>query len=77
MSYYPIEAVFQEALQRYRAGEKKYGPYDPGTDARDMIREAEGELLDAINYIAMFLMKLRAMKVDTGAAAIGQPGATS
>ena len=57
----PIEAIFEDALQKYRRGEAKYGPYDPTTDTRDMLQEAEEEILDAINYLAMFLMKLRAL----------------
>ncbi len=57
-----MEAIFRAALQKYRAGEQKYGPYRPLTDNRDMLTEAEEEILDAINYLAMMLMKLRAIR---------------
>lgn len=58
----PIEAIFQDALQKYQKGVLKYGDYDPATDHRDMLTETETEILDAINYLAMFLMKIRAMR---------------
>jgi len=61
-----METIFKAALQKYRAGEQKYGPYHPLTDNRDMIRETEEEILDAINYLGMFLIKLRAMKKNPG-----------
>jgi len=61
-----MEAIFRAALQKYRAGERKYGAYHPLTDDRDMITEAEEEILDAINYLAMMLMKLRAIRVKSG-----------
>ncbi|MFA6414093.1 MAG: hypothetical protein WCW53_15530 [Syntrophales bacterium] len=61
-----MTAIFQSALSKYRKGALKYGDYDPLTDRRDMAGEAEEEILDAINYLAMFLMKLRAIRgVDT------------
>lgn len=61
-----MEAIFKAALEKYRLGEQKYGPYHPLTDGRDMITEAEEEILDAINYLGMFLIKLRAMKKNPG-----------
>ena len=57
-----IEAIFQDALQKYHQGEAKYGAFNPQTDTRDLLREAEAEILDAINYLAMFLMKVRAQR---------------
>lgn len=36
-----METIFQAALDKYRAGEQKYGPYHPLTDDRDMITEAD------------------------------------
>ena len=40
----------------------QYGPLDLGTDKRDFLREAEEELLDAINYLAFQVIKLRRLK---------------
>lgn len=58
----PITAIFEEALEKYHQGAAKYGAFNPVTDTRDLLREAEVEILDAINYLAMFLMKLRALR---------------
>ena len=44
-----IEDIFAAALTKYREGAGKYGRYEPLTDSRDMIREAEEEILDGIN----------------------------
>jgi hypothetical protein len=41
-------------------GALQYGAYDPATDKRDMSAEAEVEILYAVNYLVMFLIKLRA-----------------
>ena len=57
-----IETVFEAALLKYRQGEREHGMYDPVTDQRDMMQEAEEEILDAINYLAMFLMRIRAIR---------------
>jgi hypothetical protein len=29
-----IKRIFDEAMQKYQAGEKKYGAYEPATDRR-------------------------------------------
>jgi len=55
-----IKTIFDQALQKYEAGALKYGAFNPVTDRRDFISETEAEILDAINYLAMFLLKLRA-----------------
>jgi len=57
-----MAAIFEIALQKYQKGALKYGDYDPMKDRRDMLIEAGAEILDAINYLAMFLMKLRAIQ---------------
>ena len=54
-----IASILYAALDKYQAGAKKYGPYDPATDQRDMLQEAEDEILDAINYLAMLLVRVR------------------
>ncbi len=59
-----IETIFNDAIVKYREGEKQHGRYEPLSDSRDLIREAEAEILDAINYLAMFLVKLRAIERD-------------
>jgi hypothetical protein len=57
-----IKSIFDEAMQKFQSGEKKYGVYDPCTDQHDFLTETEAEILDAINYIAMFLMKIWAQR---------------
>ena len=57
-----IETVFEAALLKYRQGEREHGVYDPATDQRDLMQEAEEEILDAINYLAMFLMRIKAIR---------------
>lgn len=59
-----IENIFTDALAKYMEGEKQHGRYEPLSDSRDMIQEAEAEILDAINYLAMFLVKFRATNRD-------------
>jgi hypothetical protein len=54
-----IKSIFDEALQKFQAGEKKYGPFNPATDQCDFQKETEAEILDGIHYLAMFLLKLR------------------
>lgn len=58
----PITLIYAEALEKYQKGAAKYGEYNPATDQRDFLEETEAEILDAINYLAMFLMKIRAIK---------------
>jgi len=61
----PIETIYRDALQKYQRGAVKYGDYVPVTDNRDMLNETEEEILDAINYLAMFLMKIRAVRGES------------
>lgn len=56
--------VFGLAMVKYVKAERKYGDYDPATDPRDLLDEAEEELLDAINYLAMQVIKLREIKAN-------------
>ena len=60
-----MKTIFQEALTRYQAGADKYGDFDPWTDRRDLLAEVEEELLDAINYLAMFLIQTRTLRNGT------------
>lgn len=57
-----IEEILQEALRKFDRGAEKYGAYVPETETRDLLREAEEEVLDAINYLCMFLLRLRAVR---------------
>jgi hypothetical protein len=57
-----LKNIFDEAVQKFQVGEKKYGVFNPATDRRDFLAETEVEILDAINYLAMFLVKLRALR---------------
>jgi len=57
-----IEGVIKEALTRYEGARSVYGPLDLSTDSRDFLLEAEEELLDAINYMAFQILRLRRMR---------------
>ena len=46
-----------------KAGSEEYGEYDPKTDTRDMYREAQEEVLDAIVYMGMEYLRLEAMRI--------------
>ena len=58
----PLAEVFEAALKKFEQGAVKYGNFDPASDARNFLQETEAEILDAINYLAMFLLKVRAMQ---------------
>jgi len=53
-----LKSIFDECIRKYQKGEKKFGPFNPKTDTRCFRDEARQELIDAINYIAMFIRKL-------------------
>lgn len=44
------------------AGARKYGPWNPLKDERDLRKEATEELLDCINYCAMLIQKINKIK---------------
>ena len=54
-----LDRIYQECLDKMEKGSKKYGVFDPITDERNLLHEAEEEIQDAINYLGMFLLKLR------------------
>ncbi|MFH0774174.1 MAG: hypothetical protein V2A53_01575 [bacterium] len=60
-----IEKVIREALTRHKTGRLEYGDLDLSTDKRDLIFEAEKELLDCINYCVFQVLKLRGIKSKT------------
>ncbi len=51
--------VLEEAFVRMDRGRSVYGPFRPETDARNLRREAEEELLDAIVYSYFAILALR------------------
>jgi len=57
-----LTEVFEVAQRKFEKGAAKYGTFDPEADGRDFLQEAEAELLDAINYLAMFLVKVRTIR---------------
>lgn len=63
-----IAAILSAALDKYRTGAQKYGEFVPETDNRDLIHEAEAEILDAINYLAMMLIRVRRLQKIPGVA---------
>jgi len=54
--------VFAMAVDRMKDGAAEYGEYDPKVDARCMYREAQEEILDAVNYLGMQWVKLETMR---------------
>ncbi len=62
----PLAEVFEAALKKFQKGAAKYDTFDPASDTRDFLNEAEAEILDAINYLAMFLLKVRAIQRKAG-----------
>jgi hypothetical protein len=56
--------VFNECLEKYDRGAAKYGEFDPINDKRDLVEEAQQELIDAINYIAMFCHQAEVRNVN-------------
>jgi len=51
-------AVMTAAFDRLKAGQKLYGTFDAATDRRNLPGEAEEELLDAIVYAYLAILKL-------------------
>jgi hypothetical protein len=52
--------VLARAFARLEAGRAAYGAFNVETDARDLVHEAEEELLDAVVYAYLGILKLRA-----------------
>lgn len=57
-----LNQLFQECLEKYEKGALRYGDYDPLTDERNLIEKAQEELLNAVNYLGMALIKIRAVR---------------
>lgn len=56
--------IFQECLDKYDRAAAKYGEFDPITDKRDLIVEAQQKLIDAMNYLTMFNHQVRERKMN-------------
>ena len=52
--------IYKECSDKYNEALAKYGEFDPLTDKRNLFQEAQEEILDAINYLAMALIKVDA-----------------
>ena len=57
-----VLGVFSLAARRMLDGAYDYGEFNPATDKRDLLREAQEELLDAMNYLGMQYLKLEELK---------------
>ena len=57
-----VEKIFARAVFRMLRGSATYGEFNPATDTRNLLHEAQEELLDAMNYLAMHYLKLETLK---------------
>lgn len=67
----PLSDVFEAASKKFLKASVKHGTFDLASDYRDFLHEKQAEVLDAIIYLAMFLLKLQTLqrKAETGQAA--------
>ena len=54
--------VMKKAYDRYDAGRKTYGEFDPVTDQRNLLEEIKEEVLDGINYFVMLHEKITTLE---------------
>lgn len=54
--------IYRICIDKYDKGAAKYGDFDPLNDNRNLLREAQDELIDAINYLSMALIKIDARR---------------
>jgi hypothetical protein len=54
-----FQDIFEYSLDRFRAGAEEHGDFNPETDTRNDFKEILDELVDSINYLMMFITKLR------------------
>ncbi|HAM53582.1 MAG TPA: hypothetical protein DCP92_23900 [Nitrospiraceae bacterium] len=57
-----IAIVIREALDKHQAGKIGRGHLDLATNKRDLLDEAEQEILDCINYCVFQILRLRRMQ---------------
>lgn len=56
--------IFNECLEKYEKGASKYGDFNPLTDERDLIKESQDEIIDGMNYIAMFVEQTKERNIN-------------
>lgn len=61
-----MKKIFELCEQKMKQGEKQYGKFDPLKEKRWLIDEAKDEILDAINYSAMFYKTLEEFQLKYG-----------
>jgi hypothetical protein len=54
-----LEDIFKEALIKFQKGVEEHGEFDPLSEKRKLLAEVDEEILDAINYLAMWLIQKR------------------
>ena len=54
-----LEDIFKEALIKFQKGVEEHGEFDPLSEKRKLLAEVDEEILDAINYLAMWLIQHR------------------
>lgn len=57
-----VKGIFEEALRRYKKGEQTYGVFDKDNDPRDLLKEAEEEMLDVMVYMAFEIARARGLR---------------
>jgi hypothetical protein len=65
-------AVMAATFDRLSAGKRTYGAFSPATDRRDLRHEAEEELLDAIMYTYLAILKLDLTRRSTARKGLGR-----
>lgn len=59
---FQVAQIQKKALARMEQGSKTYGEFKPEEDERCLYDEAIAELLDCMNYCAMQIVKLQALR---------------
>lgn len=57
-----VKGIFEEAPRRYKKGEQTYGVFDKDNDPRDLLKEAEEEMLDVMVYMAFEIARARGLR---------------
>ena len=59
---FEVGQILKKALSRCEQGQKCYGVFRPDEDTRDLLQEAEEELLDTVVYACFQILKLRRVR---------------
>lgn len=54
----------KDAEDRYKEGEQEHGIFDPKNDKRDLLGEIYEEILDAYNYIGMYILQIQTQRPE-------------